>query len=351
MNRSIAIVDCGSGYSRLAYYTVNPSTGLIETSRHPTNLPPLHKVISDLDSLKDWISSLLFLLPSPPPPLSIGATAGLRSILPSLPPSSLSSFRSLLPSPFTFFILKPNQEAKYELSSSKYCSLKTKLIKPEESFGMMSSGGQSSQLGYEDSLWSFETSVKSGNELGVKLGMKEGLRIFKEKVQNTMEGVEKGVGGEGGVFVVIEMLAASGSAAGLESNRRYKVGNVIEIIDVFLKNSGDKNVEGERSWKDYVKEMGAVVLLEMLGKLKEGSEVAFCREFELGEGNFVKPSWALGRAISEFIGEVEEEEGKSKEEERAQMNARKIVGLGAIVAVVAAIGIMYPRLRRSEKLN
>ena len=344
----LAIVDCGSGYSRLTYFGIDPDDGLVHTQRVQENLPALHKVIISKDLSKEWISKLHALVNDFKGPVIVGATAGIRDALiqGKITQNDLDHFQRRLSPPlslYTFLLLSGEDEALYDFSSAKYCALHTNIIEPNTPVGLLSSGGQSSQIAFSTNVYSYNTATKFGNQLGIDHGMSKSVEMFRGIVETTLEDMPKNLGSEGAVFIGIEMLAAAASAAGIPSCTFIPVSSAIKSINSFLSDSTSNETPGSKTWKDYVQQMSSIILLKMLSNIHPGSKVLFEREFEM-KGKRLKPSWGLGLAVGKFIErKINESGGSSSTVDSKKKDFRIRLNSSVVIISVITLSLFYVR--------
>jgi hypothetical protein len=145
-----------------------------------------------------------------------------------------------------------------------------------------------------------ETQIKAGNKLGLEHGMKQGMALYSNHVEKAIADVPQAFGGTGVFFVAIEMLAAVGEKVGI-GGIAMSVAEAMDSLSKFIleevEHDQELGDEHERTWRTYVHVMSGIVGKSILAKLHPESTIMFLREFELGDGHTLKPSWPLGCAI------------------------------------------------------
>ena len=324
--RSVIVVDCGSGYSRAARYDLSSETDLIRSSKAGSSIGALHAVLGCPIRSAEWITRLVKLVEEVDPEACrvwIGATGGVRDLIASgdITAAEVGRFREQLltsdelPFEATLIVLEGDDEARYEFLSAEYCADKCGLsdrdggAEADRHLGLLSSGGMSSQIFVGGISRCLQTEIKRGNRLGLELGMEGGMSAFHWHATEAVEQkLPENFGGENVLYVAIEMLAAVGEKAGMGGGVIVPVSDAIETLSDFIKKKTEEDLmlgeECERTWKTYVHVMSGIVGKLILGRLHPGSKVLFLREFQLGEDNFLKPSWPLGHAIEKLMHEA-----------------------------------------------
>ena len=172
------MIDCGSGWTRIEKFSVHSEDGMVhldESTRLPA--PPIAKALAGGDDAqRDWLKILAEHV-DPTTPLLIGGTGGVRGGLRSGSVSSaqIESFERLVGTELgpraQFRVIDGEAEALSELEAVRYCLSNAAggSSIDEGTVALMSSGGMSSQIVFEDALGpschSLETKIKMGNGL------------------------------------------------------------------------------------------------------------------------------------------------------------------------------------------
>jgi len=319
---SIVIVDCGSGYSRVSRFhrSSSPSTNdLIHATTTGSHIPALHLVIHCPQKSSEWLDRLTTIVAEVDTDTSyvlLGATGGVRDLVSSggITAEDVERFRELLVTNLPFVarlvVLSGGEEAGYEFRAAEYCAGRCGFVTDgwSGSLGVLSCGGMSSQISVKGVSLCVPTEVKRGNQMGIALGMVEGKAAFYERVKKAVEReVPDNFGGANVRYVAIEMFAGVGNAAGMDGGVVVPVPDAIEKLSCLIEKKTEEDrafgKEGDRTWRTYSHVMGGIVARLVLERLHPETEVLFVRNFELGEGHILKPSWALGCGIEKLMHE------------------------------------------------
>jgi len=262
--RPVAIVDCGSGYTRVKIFSESPQGIVTQSSggrvvRRTTasgrQMPPLHTVLTQEDhEVAKWVSALREVLEAEAivaecggeaVDVLVGATAGVRSALDeakTVNPASVGALRSALEASgglhggrASFKLLTGEEEAALELVAARHClegssDAGAALVAASEcggrgGVGLLSSGGASSQLAFTERggqtvrALSLPTHIKKYNKACLEKGVKQGLAEYEEHLASLvsqLKATECFVGKLKGTFVAIEMNAGyAGRLAGI----------------------------------------------------------------------------------------------------------------------------------------
>ena len=193
----------------------------------------------------------------------------------------------------------------------------------------MSSGGMSSQVvfplggsgGGAMCALSLPTKLKKeGNLRCLENGAAQGLAAYTEYLERVVaaaaiDAAAAGGGGGGGVggklqgtFVLIEVLGSVGERVGID-RRMLSTAAAAEALDRYLEQWLQKTERATAAeveaytWKSVVPATSALQARRLLELLDPEAQLYFSRTFELAPGHVLKPSWALGYALSHVFAE------------------------------------------------
>lgn len=318
---SAVIVDCGSGYSRVAnFQQQNASIQAVTTK---SNIAALHTVIHCRKKSLEWLHQLVDIVKhvhdhnhDNRTHVLIGATGGVRDLVSSgeITTKELDVFRELLltavvkeqrlvPFDATLRVLSGEEEAKYEFLAVEYCAHQCGYADESTTLGLLSSGGMSSQMYVKGGCGQcVETQIKKGNKLGLEYGMVRGMALYSLHVEEAMRvaAIPEDFGKESDVlYIAIEMLAGVGEKAGV-GGIVMTVAKAMDVLSSFIESEVEedkKRGNDERTWRTYVYVMSGIVGKVILERLHPDSRILFLREFKLADNHSLKPSWPLGCAI------------------------------------------------------
>jgi hypothetical protein len=263
---AMAVVDCGSGSTRLSIYSVHDDSFVHEDRYLPSNvLPTIVSALRAPSSQQEFIQTLKEVMKEEMHdlPITIGATGGLRKALDDgeVSRQQITDFQDAIQETFggraVFRELSGPDEARCELSAVQYIARHalpqsrprysragTKKI---EDVGMLSCGGMSSQLAYssrnalshsqdltspgslikaaanaptsnkkQDSKWvftSFETNLLGAMAEQRQIGYNGGMGRLESRMWELMQASD--LPRLTGTYVVVELVGTIGKEAGL----------------------------------------------------------------------------------------------------------------------------------------
>ena len=262
----MAIVDCGSGYTRVKLYERSAADGSVlqsssgrvvrRTTASGRTMPPLHSLLASGGDVAGWVEALREVLEAEAKlgdqrggtdrkiNVLVGATAGVRSAIEAetVTEASLATAAAAIRAAgglnggsASFRLLSGDEEAAMELAAARHClfgssdegkALVTRSEQPGRGgVGLLSSGGASSQLAFVEKdqatvrTMSLPTHVKKGNSLCLEKGVVAGLREYQAQLAALVDELREAecfVGKLKGTFVSIEMNASyAGRIAGI----------------------------------------------------------------------------------------------------------------------------------------
>lgn len=172
---ALAIVDCGSGSSRMSVYSLHKDDGFVHEDRYvPSNILPTLAPAMAANQQQQWVDTLTELLSHEDPGLRVvvGTTGGLRKELNEgrVTTAQVEAFSQALEAAFPgahgprarLVQLSGSEEAELELAAVRYIAKHALLpVRPnfggglkriEDEIGVLSCGGASSQIAYHPHL-------------------------------------------------------------------------------------------------------------------------------------------------------------------------------------------------------
>lgn len=206
---ALAVVDCGSGSSRMSVYSLHPDGFVHEDKYVPSSLPTLAPAIG-ANQHQQWIDKLADLLSFENPALRVvvGSTGGLRKALSGgqVTEAQVQAFSEALEARFPgadgprvqLVHLSGSEEAELELVAGRYLARHAlKSVRPnfgggiqeirEDEIGLLSCGGASSQIAYNPHLQFLDPSHSSTQFLSLEtdlIGFMESAKKYGRQAWN-----------------------------------------------------------------------------------------------------------------------------------------------------------------------
>jgi len=355
---ALAVVDCGSGSSRLSIYSLHGSDGLVHEDRYvPSNILPtlVPAIIKEQHGM--WCDKLVEILASEQsmPHVVVGTTGGLRKAIAqgSVTEAQVQKFADTLTSRLQgrarLAQLSGDEEAELELAAVRYIASHA-LGTTRPSFGggiqriasetgVLSCGVSSSQIAYCPHLQETSSAFRPGEQqpplskfLSINTNLLDAIAAAREFGHETWKGaafaytedlmwkrtaeVGAPIGKLRGTFVVIELAGSIGKEAGLADRlvpKREAVQLLTQHLESMQRIAGkdlkirlSEYQDGKPSHSpqsiSFFQEARIpllIITLALLDLFSSRSFFYFATSFQVGANNTLRTQWPLGLFLKE----------------------------------------------------